>query len=118
MLAEVPGVRPRVHLSERAAVHSAVAFDTQCAWAGTSSGKRVRAEAALWRGVPVYLDVAAIAVEGEPVPQPPMTSGSRAARIIITLIFISTVVVAPLLARYHVGMHRADTRGSARIAAV
>jgi len=95
-----------------------VAFDIQRAWAGTSSGKRVRAEAALWRGVPVYLDVAAVPVEGEPVPQPPMTSGSRAARIIIILIFVSSVVVAPLLARYHVAMHRADTRGAARIATV
>ena len=51
----------------------------------------MRVEAALWRGRPVYLDVAAVPIEAEPVPHQTVTRGSSAARIIIILIFVSSV---------------------------
>jgi hypothetical protein len=93
-----------------------VACDRRRAWTGTAAGEAVRAEAALWRGRPVYFDVRAVQSQQPPGRMQPLTTGTRAARVIIVFIFICTAVIAPLLARYQVRLRRADTRGAARLA--
>jgi len=93
--------------------------DTRAAWTGSFPGEApnsLRVEAATWRGRPVYFQVIGPWTRPERMQAFQLNPSLTAARIILVVAALLSMLAAALMARYNARRGRGDQRGALRLA--
>ncbi len=94
--------------------------DSRAAWTGSLAERpnvAMRIEAAASRGKPVYFELIGPWTRPERMQSYEPTAGERASFVIVTVLFVSVLIISAMLARRNLRLGRGDRRGAFRLAA-
>ena len=96
------------------------ASDARAAWMGVWPGtsRRLRVEAASWRGKPIFFQLAGEWTKPGRMPEAERGSRKMMLEVVLVLFLLILLAGAVLLARYNYRQQRSDTQGAVRLAVV
>jgi eukaryotic-like serine/threonine-protein kinase len=95
--------------------------DERAAWEGPLPGwpeQRLRIEAAAYRGRPVFFQLVYPWTQPQLMRETPRSRAEVVGQSIVSLVFLTVLCVAALVARHHIRKGRGDRRGALRLSSV